>query len=172
MDTWWTQIRHIIGTHSRHIIGACTVGLVCANSGSRTSCMGFTSRWDPFHWGGLWWECGKTSSFLSLSLFSFLSDAAELCFLSGGWRLILLGWALRSEGRWARLWGLGWSQSQSSPHPTACSTTGVFWIYIFFIQSLLWAFRGLVTSFCWFVSRFIGTLCILLFFTTVLQKRI
>ena len=123
-DTEQTHHRHIQQKHnySRHIIGAYTVGLVCADSGSRMPCMGFWSLWDHFHWGGLWWEFGKTSSFLSLSPFSFLSDTAELCFLSGGWRLILQGWALRSEGWWARLGGLGVVPEPvlSPPHPLFC----------------------------------------------------
>lgn len=58
--------------------------------------------WDPFHKGGLLWGFGKTVQFsFPLSPFSFLADTAEQRFLSGGWRSVLLGWALRSGGRWA-----------------------------------------------------------------------
>ena len=131
VDTEQIYHRHIQQkcNYSRRITGAYTEGLMCANSGSRMSCMGFTSLWDPFHWGGLWWEFRKTSSFLSLSPFSFLSDTAELCFLSGGWRLILL-W---SEGWWVRLGGLGVVPEPvlSLPHPLLCHRSLEFTFFSF-----------------------------------------
>lgn len=93
---------------------------------------------------GVW----ENIQFLSLSPFSFLSDAAELCFLSGGWRLILLGWALRSEGRWARLWGLGWSQSQSTlPTHRLFYHKESFEFTFFPSRVCCGLFQGLVTSF-------------------------